>query len=158
MRDLPLTLLHTSFPLPATTSTISSQSSLSVGMLPCAQCRKAKRRCVTVSGQLACLLCVQRQRICSRLAIPQPSLAGGKDAVKGQLPSPAPTSWSISEAADIVSQEIAVELVELYIRYMHDKPHALFHEPTLRESVVDGSIKKVVLFSLLGLGARYVYT
>lgn len=47
-------------------------------------------------------------------------------------------------------------LVDLYICYMHEKPHALFHEPTLRESVANGSVSQVVLFSVLGLAARYV--
>lgn len=38
---------------------------------------------------------------------------------------------------------------------MHDKPHALFHEPSLREAVADGSVAPVVLLSILGLAARY---
>jgi hypothetical protein len=38
---------------------------------------------------------------------------------------------------------------------MHDKPHALFHEPSLREAVANGSVAPVVLFSILGLAARY---
>jgi hypothetical protein len=56
--------------------------------------------------------------------------------------------------SNLVSQDVAVELVELYIRYMHDKPHALFHEPSLREAVVSGSVAQVVLLSIMGLAAR----
>ncbi|KFY06982.1 hypothetical protein V492_07560 [Pseudogymnoascus sp. VKM F-4246] len=38
---------------------------------------------------------------------------------------------------------------------MHDKPHALFHEPSLREAVASGSVAEVVLFGILGLAARF---
>lgn len=38
---------------------------------------------------------------------------------------------------------------------MHDKPHALFHEPSLREAVANDSVAQVVLLSILGLAARY---
>jgi len=128
-------------------------------MQPCAQCRRAKRRCVTVGGHRACLLCVQRRLSCSRLTAPQPS-SGAAAAVTvagGPLLSPASECSPSSLPGDLVSPEIAIALVDLYIRYMHDKPHALFHEPTLRESAVNGSISQVVLLSILGLAARYIH-
>ncbi|KAH7411186.1 hypothetical protein BKA64DRAFT_662873 [Cadophora sp. MPI-SDFR-AT-0126] len=127
-------------------------------MQPCIQCRKAKRRCVAVGGHRACLLCVQRRRSCSRLAAPQPSSGAATAAVTvtaGPLLAPTSECSPSSLLVDLVSPEIVVALVDLYIRYMHDKPHALFHEPTLRESAVNGSISQVVLLSILGLAARF---
>lgn len=54
-----------------------------------------------------------------------------------------------------IPKNVVETLVELYLRYMHDKPHALFHEPSLKESVASGSVSQVVLLSILGLAARY---
>lgn len=46
------------------------------------------------------------------------------------------------------------ELVDVYFRYVHDKPHTLFHEPTLRKAVRDGTVSDAILHGTLGLGAR----
>lgn len=54
-----------------------------------------------------------------------------------------------------IPKNVAETLTELYLRYMHDKPHALFHEPSLREAVANGSVAQVVLLSIMGLAARY---
>lgn len=54
-----------------------------------------------------------------------------------------------------IPKNVAEMLTELYLRYMHDKPHALFHEPSLREAVANGSVAQVVLLSIMGLAARY---
>lgn len=54
-----------------------------------------------------------------------------------------------------IPKSVVETLAELYLRYMHDKPHALFHEPSLRDAVANGSVAPVVLFSILGLAARY---
>jgi hypothetical protein len=54
-----------------------------------------------------------------------------------------------------IPKHVVETLVELYLRYMHDKPHALFHEPSLKNAVANGTVSQVVLFSILGLAARY---
>ncbi|KFZ09041.1 hypothetical protein V502_08985 [Pseudogymnoascus sp. VKM F-4520 (FW-2644)] len=54
-----------------------------------------------------------------------------------------------------IPKNVAETLTELYLRYMHDKPHALFHEPSLREAVANGSVAQVVLLSIMGLAARF---
>lgn len=51
------------------------------------------------------------------------------------------------------SEEI-IYLVDLYFEYIHDKPHSLFHEPSLKGSVVDGTVSRAVLLSMVGLSAR----
>lgn len=53
------------------------------------------------------------------------------------------------------SREITTELIDLYISYLHDKPHTLFHEPSLRESAAEGTLSPAVLFGIFGLAARF---
>lgn len=54
-----------------------------------------------------------------------------------------------------IPASVVETLVDLYLRYMHDKPHALFHEPSLKDAVANGSVSQVVLLSILGLAARF---
>ncbi|KAK5166055.1 uncharacterized protein LTR77_008316 [Saxophila tyrrhenica] len=46
-------------------------------------------------------------------------------------------------------------LVGMYIDYIHDQPHSLFHVPTLRSGVLHGTIEKPLLCSILALSARF---
>jgi hypothetical protein len=115
----------------------------------CAQCRRAKRRCDIPQGLLSCSSCVKRHLSCSLVDI-QPLVE------TTTTPPLHITTQSATLSQYSVEPEIAIDLVDLYIRYMHDKPHALFHEPSLKESVANGSVSQVVLLSILGLAARYV--
>lgn len=45
-------------------------------------------------------------------------------------------------------------LVDLYFRFMHDSPHSLFHEPTFKARVVEGTVSQPVLLAMMGLSAR----
>jgi hypothetical protein len=58
--------------------------------------------------------------------------------------------WSID-----LHDKIVVELVEHYIDKLHDRPHSLFHLPTLRVSVQKRTIKKALLLAICGLGSRF---
>lgn len=49
-------------------------------------------------------------------------------------------------------------LVDLYFVYIHDKPHTLFHEPSFKASVLDKTVSRPLLLSMMGLSARYVYS
>ncbi|OBT92151.2 hypothetical protein VE01_10043 [Pseudogymnoascus verrucosus] len=108
----------------------------------CEHCRKGKRRCDIWSGPTACSSCVHRNLPCSRVP---PKTTISPQSTK----SPSPLNQ------DDIPKNVAETLTELYLRYMHDKPHALFHEPSIREAVANGSVAPVVLFSILGLGARF---
>lgn len=55
-------------------------------------------------------------------------------------------------------QETVVKLVELYIECIHDKPHSLFHVPTLRLDVSSRRIDDVLLCSILAFSARFATT
>lgn len=49
------------------------------------------------------------------------------------------------------------ELCKLYIKHIHDDPHALFHEPTLRRDVASGTIPDATLYCIIGLSAGDKY-
>ncbi|KAF4448405.1 hypothetical protein F53441_8213 [Fusarium austroafricanum] len=53
------------------------------------------------------------------------------------------------------TQDEYMYLVNLYFRYIHDSPHSLFHEPTFKASVADGTVSKPVLLAMMGLSARF---
>lgn len=109
----------------------------------CSQCRNGKRKCDKSAPGTACNQCIKRNLKCSSLSRPTSSQAK-------LLPS-GPTS----DASSILpSAEIIGELIDLYICYIHDKPHTLFHEPSLRQAARDGSLSHAVLFGIAGLSAR----
>lgn len=53
------------------------------------------------------------------------------------------------------SQAVILELVDVYIALLHDKPHSLFHEPSIRQAVQAETISKQVLCGILALSARF---
>jgi hypothetical protein len=127
----------------------------------CFQCRQGKRRCGGSLGA-TCIPCNKRGLICS-----------SANRVKlGTTLKPAASSSILSEIEDIqcasgasaaceedtlalTDQETIIELVELYIECIHDKPHSLFHVPTLRADVASQSIDNALLCSILALSARF---
>lgn len=56
---------------------------------------------------------------------------------------------------DSLPQHIICELLEYYIEYIHDKPHSLFHGPSLRREVKLGTIDRGLLCAILALAARF---
>lgn len=50
---------------------------------------------------------------------------------------------------------LAEELVDLYFRYIHVAFHCLFHRPTLRAAVRDGSVPKIIFLGVASLSARF---
>lgn len=54
-----------------------------------------------------------------------------------------------------VNMQVREHLVDLYLQLIHDKPHTLFHPPTLRAQVREDAVPRVILFSIMSLAARY---
>lgn len=114
----------------------------------CRQCRDGKRRCDQQGTGSSCRECTRRNLRCSTatappsnpLLSPQPRTAGPYHLAVPLLPS----------------AEIVRELCDLYISHIHDKPHTLFHEPTLRRQFADGTVSRAVMFGVMGLSVRYV--
>lgn len=62
---------------------------------------------------------------------------------------------AMGDVGEHLSIELVRELIEYYIKYLHDKPHAVIHVPTLRRDVEQGVITKPLLYSILALSARF---
>lgn len=109
----------------------------------CRQCRDGKRKCDRPATCVPCKQCTRRKLRCS----------GAAATLKTPLLSPQPRPSTPVQS--LPSLEVRRELCDLYISYIHDKPHTLFHEPTLRQEVADGSVSRAVLYGVLGLSARF---
>ena len=113
----------------------------------CTECRGGKRKCISATKNSRCHQCFKRQLNCSL------SVGGWSLPEYRQQRRLVPV---ISQATLQPSQEVREELVALYVRHLHNKPHTLFHEPSLMEDVRNGSLSHNVLLAILGLAARYV--
>ncbi|GAB7358784.1 hypothetical protein MBLNU230_g4010t1 [Neophaeotheca triangularis] len=61
----------------------------------------------------------------------------------------------VGDVSEHLTIELVRELIEYYLSYIHDKPHAVIHAPTLRRDVENGIITKPLLYSILALSARF---
>ncbi|KAL4874082.1 hypothetical protein BDV12DRAFT_191945 [Aspergillus spectabilis] len=111
----------------------------------CSQCRTAKRKCTSGTFSLSpCTQCAQKGLKCS--------LFVNQNSNRPKFLAPAvPASKNSVE----VSEEVRDDLIDLYLRLVHDKPHTLFHPATLKSRVQTGSLPEAVLFSILALVARF---
>lgn len=111
----------------------------------CLQCRTTKKKCDRSEYGKPCRLCFQKAIACS-YTIP----CGTRYRAKL---SPRP-----SEAKDVVSslpRTTLQELLELYFYYIHDRPHSLFHKPTLLQSFSNGSISNALLSLVCSFACRF---
>lgn len=51
--------------------------------------------------------------------------------------------------------EFVEDVVDLFFRYYHVSFPNLFHPPTFKASVADGTVPKILFFGIAGLAARY---
>lgn len=102
----------------------------------CHQCRTAKRRCHLIEGEKACRPCQERRQICSRFG-------RSKDAL-----SPAP-------AVPSISLEVVLHMVKLYFVYIHDRPHSLFHEHDLLDTISNERADKCLVLAICAMGCRF---
>lgn len=57
-----------------------------------------------------------------------------------------------------VTVETRDELVDLYLRLIHDKPHTLFHPSQLKERIRTDEMPMAMLYAIMALAARYDIT
>ncbi|KAH6717984.1 hypothetical protein BKA61DRAFT_716562 [Leptodontidium sp. MPI-SDFR-AT-0119] len=115
----------------------------------CLQCRKGKRKCNTSTAGSACPQCSKRGLRCSSLRV-----ISTPNSTTTLQPTPVREPQTL-HSDQLPSKEITEHLVDLYISYLHDKPHTMFHEPSLRRSAQDGTLSQAVLFAIFGLSARF---
>jgi hypothetical protein len=107
----------------------------------CLQCRSRKQKCSRSDATGPCHQCNSRARKCS---------------LEEQQPSRAPRTI-YENKHPLPSTDVVECLVELYLCYIHDKPHSLFHCRSLQLAIQDGTCPKALVFSILALGARYLF-
>ncbi|KAH8883082.1 hypothetical protein GQ53DRAFT_787148 [Thozetella sp. PMI_491] len=110
----------------------------------CTQCRASKRKCWRATGLEPCTQCHRNQIACS-LCPPPASAADTASAhsedengLNSSLSFPVSTTGPDGLNATLtlpISTAVADALVENYIRCIHDRPHSIFHIPTLRLAV-----------------------
>ncbi|KAL5048421.1 hypothetical protein BDW71DRAFT_213493 [Aspergillus fruticulosus] len=110
----------------------------------CKECRRAKRRCSPgASPRSSCSLCAQKGLYCSLAA-----------SSLSHLKSIAPAVTALAYSVE-VGVEVRDQLIDFYLKFIHDKPHTLFHPTTLKSRVQAGSLPEATLFSILALAARF---
>lgn len=109
----------------------------------CSQCRTGKRKCRSARIGDLCNPCIKRNLPCSNQA-----------SLRQRQPMAHSLSTALCDAIQPPYSEDVIYLADLYFDYIHDKPHTLFHEPSLKESIVDGTVSRTVLLSMIGLSAR----
>lgn len=113
----------------------------------CLQCRSGKRKCDKAALGTACEQCKKRGLQCS-------SLQRDEQIASATL-LPSPRTVPSHESSSLPPFEVVEELIDLYTCYIHDKPHSLFHEPSLRQAARDGTLHHGVFFGIAGLSARF---
>ena len=121
----------------------------------CRQCRQGKRRCDGPVGE-TCLPCHKRDLACSAAFNQRPNHA--LRAAESSNNSSLIGTLETRNALASTDHKTVMEVVELYIEYIHDKPHSLFHVPTLRDDVAARNIYTALLCGILALAARFAST
>ncbi|CAG1971428.1 unnamed protein product [Fusarium graminearum] len=103
----------------------------------CINCRAAKRRCDR-TDDLSCQPCMTRNIPCS-----------------GNADNKSTATRPLAPYPPFNIREEEIYLVDLYFRFIHNSPHSLFHEPTFKASVAQGTVSKPVLLAMMGMSARF---
>ncbi|KAK4119736.1 hypothetical protein N657DRAFT_674704 [Parathielavia appendiculata] len=112
-----------------------------------------RKRCDRPRRGTSCKFCIRRGFQCTvEQRSDAPSSEDGYEPLVSVRRDGAPP---ISAAALMPDQDLCNELVDLYFRYIHITFHNLFHSPSFKARVRDGSIPKVLLFGVFGLAARF---
>ena len=98
---------------------------------------------------LPCTPCDNRNIACSRTAT-----ATTSNDLRPRLQKYRSSEDPIGFVSALSSEE-TVQLVELYLRFVHDRPHSLFHEKSLWEEIRMGTIPVALLLAICAVGCRF---
>ena len=113
----------------------------------CRQCRIGKRKCIETDSGVACTPCIKRGLGCSLALRPR----GRPVSI---LPPPSAANIVNESEDSFLDLSTTLMLVKLYLERIHDKPHTLFHPPSLLLAVEQGTIARHVLYGILSLVSR----
>ena len=123
----------------------------------CRQCRTTKRKCTQnpADPQASCLACKSRNLECSKpWNIPRSRHLVQLTVPKTRL-VPSTRVVCVDDQNDIHSSTEASEFIRLYLRYIHDRPHSLFHERSLWNSLSNGDLPEGLIAAICALGCRF---
>jgi hypothetical protein len=117
----------------------------------CKECRASKRKCSRIDPCGPCSQCLKNGIACSSM------LRVLRDPLLVPRSIGAITTREDSDESQNIGlqDDVIVELVEHYIDKIHDRPHSLFHLPSLRTSIRKRTIKKALLLAICSLGCRF---
>ena len=107
----------------------------------CAECRRAKGKCVRSEQDDRCKTCIRKRTHCSFEVRSPP---------QKQPLRPTPNEGVTDP---LLSSDDVEDLVKCYFAYIHDRPHSLFHEATIWADIRSGSIRQSLLYAICGLAA-----
>lgn len=143
----------------------------------CAQCRRAKRRCIRQKANEACTSCRLRQLVCEGrtptqrtgqwhlaprslecravgTASARPTSGYCGSGQQHQASNTPETSLG-STSKQGLSRGMAIELVEHYLEKFDGRPHSIFHPATLRSQVRSGTLNQAVLYAICAIGCKF---
>ncbi|KAF5578010.1 hypothetical protein FPCIR_11811 [Fusarium pseudocircinatum] len=111
----------------------------------CTRCRRRRKKCFRTKPDGPCDACAKKQN--HQCSLVQP---------RGDV-SPQPQRVSVEDLNPqaALSHDLIEELVENYIYYILDRPHTLFHLPTLRNAVREDTLGDALLSAILAFGCRF---
>ncbi|KAH6625211.1 NADH dehydrogenase [Boeremia exigua] len=123
----------------------------------CPQCRSTKRKCAQDPADLqaACLACQSRKIECSRPWNKQKSHRSMSwNNHKARL-APSISATEQQDKLPVASPEAIESYVQLYFRFIHDRPHSLFHEASLWTALRNGTLPESLKAAICALGCRF---
>lgn len=119
----------------------------------CPQCRSSKRKCIRPGPGEPCRSCQQRNLQCgSQLNCPTASIAR---LVSSEEQATQPYGHNEQRSPVNLPLETTAELVEIYLKKVHDQPHSIFHPATLRMQLRNGSLDGALLCAICAIGAKF---
>lgn len=108
----------------------------------CKQCRQAKRKCNLSKNKGPCEECCRKKLTCS----------SSNTTPQGNS---SPRNLALSADNEALSTESRLDLINLYLDFLHGKPHTLFHPESLRAATHRGEIEDHVYLAIAGLACRF---
>lgn len=123
----------------------------------CFQCRQSKRKCISPGPGECCESCRHRKLKCSAQSRHQirertPSVA---QPISSEKQARSPATRSGCENAPNLPWATKVELVEIYLENVHDRPHSIFHPATLRSNLRSGAVGGALLCAICAIGSKF---
>jgi hypothetical protein len=114
-----------------------------------------RQKCDTLMKGVACSYCSNRGIDCTNKTSPlvpaRPLDKGRPLAIASHINHSRLIEGSVS---GLPPKPICLELIQLYLDFIHDKFHSLFHRPSLIEDILQDRTPLILVYGMLALSAR----